>query len=403
MKTSPVIEIQSSGTITFPFDEATKNAIKALGARWQPDDKAWLVPLERLPEAREILNKAAEMFGWQVVDRSLKSDEQIEKEQAETTRNATKAHIVAFVAAVKQVPERSLKLEMWEVDGLHIGFMMHLDEPIYQTLIAASLEKYRRDILAGNTKLSFGMKLIALSAVSIIRALAAAKTQYLNVTELSEALVFDDGAVIHSGELVGLRTDTVRVSDWWEGHEAWPIGIYNNHLYVIFTREKFITDRIRASTGFNPRHMKLVEGLKVAHLEAYFYEWANVQLAAQTVTLDRYGSKRLAMDYIHPANLLLQHGIRRTVQNGMRWTDAKVEEALLRIEVLKRNAADAAIAADRANAVSLAKPKIEEMTKAALHALLTKHKIQFKISVPKAELVACAVGSQALCEALIGL
>ena len=424
------------------FIAELKAAIPVQDREWKTPN--WEVAVQHRDAVRRIISSFAAQQGWELLDHTVLTQDEIEKKKAALEESRLEAHVRAVLEVFPKLPPRSLALVEWTRDALVLELQTYLDDAaLFRELCQASLEAYRPTILYGGMhKRTFKQTFVLASDERLIRALctlagpaptglSSSGVEYLHVqSTLSLRETFEHNRIAHmvSGDgnaWVGELYQYADVASWTWSLRPWQLAPTDLGVYVVFPQHdlinEFLSDPgwsyINPGSGFMvapPERPSQVAWLvKHLHLETQFREWST-QLVEQTTLipnalLARRGPLWREEYWNHPADILLKHLSRVSrlgvvdVLHLLEWTQDFVAERIASIAQLKRIAVEQVLNNLRENARDLARPLLEARTVAELRALAEGHGIAVKKSSTKQLLVEKLLEEPALSEEVIGL
>jgi len=403
---------------------------------------SWEIKAAHLEVVREFVATVAKAEGWEVLDYTAATQEDVEGQRAAIDQADLDRHVGAVLAVLPKLPPRSLALVAWNGRVLELELHQFLGEELFREVREASLKVYKPTLLMPGIerKRDYTSTLRIAADPRLIRALAelagvrqegrATNVEHLQVLDLDLAELFEDGSVAHFAGVngkawVGLTYLEVDVESWETTHRAWQLALTEERIYVVFQREKMVRELLEEpghsyfapASGFAvappERPSSVAAFVREAHLEAWFVEWAADLVAATTVTSSAISRSMGPLWYDHcwdhPADALLAH-LRNTMRPRVNdllqllgWSGAFIDERIAAVSALKEQAVANCLEEMRANAAELARPLFKSMTKDDLLTLGTGHGIALKKSATKPQLIAELLAHSVVMEEIIGL
>ncbi|MBE9039025.1 hypothetical protein [aff. Roholtiella sp. LEGE 12411] len=365
----------SSIVVKAPFNDGLIEDIKVIPRnqrRWA--DPEWIIALndpDQKPDEKtnleyitDICMEHAQRLNWEFKNFVGKSDSQIEEEKAKSTEEL----IDEFLAAVDELPNYRLKLVRWNTDNLQLQLHGYLSDEeggydLFMRLYRSSEQAYKPTILLGSDRrIHAGFIFTIPYRDRVIRKLIDKKTTYLKFVELEPIEVFED-EIIHfqnatSDLWVGVpmaKSDPGSIN--WESRD-WETTYYENRLYWVVEAKKYIYAWVEESK-YSVAHFggsfgviferpnQFLDKVIGFHLEDWLS--GHIDEIAKLPPDCRSGRPRKYRDtsWGHPIDKFVGKV-------------AIAPEILESIQSQKQELAIIAIEGDRANAIELAKAKLQD-------------------------------------------
>jgi hypothetical protein len=403
---------------------------------------SWEIKATHLEVVRAFIATMAKAEGWEVLDYTAATPEDVEGQRAAIAQADLDRHVAAVLAVLPKLPQRSLALVAWNDQVLELELHQFLGEDLFREVREASLKVYKPALLMPGIerKRDYTYTLRIAADTRLIRALAelagvkqvgrSTNVEHLQILDLDLAALFEDGSVAlftsKSGTVwVGFPYSDVDVASWEMTHRAWQLALTDENIYIVFQRETRVRELLEepGHSYFSPasgfavappeRPSSVAAFVCGSHLDAWFIGWATELVASSSVTPNAISRSMGPLWYEHcwdhPADALLSH-LSNTMRPGvddlrslLGWTSAYIDERHAYVKELKRQAVASCIVQMRANARELAHPMLEARTRNDLLALGITHSVSLRRSATKKDLIGELLAQPAVCEDVIGL
>lgn len=400
----------------------------------------WKVQAKHLDVVRALLTEYAKEEGWELLDYTAQSEEEIAHQKQDTAQGDLDRHVAAVLAVLPKLPPRSLRLVDWRAEYLTFEIATFIgDADLFKQLTGASLEAYRPTIIfPGAHKREFSYTFSVSSDERIVDALivlagitplsdkqgSRSGIEYFVIRELIPLCRFEDGIAHLQGDdgsfWIGIARSGGFV-DLSHVRQAWQMAVIDSVVYFVFKREKEVRDLIdvRESQYVNPgfgnvavaqsHPSQVAEFVKFAHIEEWFAEWGNALVKSDKLTPSLFSKPHWHdFSWDHEADAILSH-ISWTRAGGpemaklLGWSKEDVAAHRERIKALKVQAAQGVIDDMKSRSSELALPLLQDMTIAVLLELGAKHGAEVRKSWGKERIVQTLDAQPPVCENVIGL